>query len=155
MDLANVGTNLAAAGRVHQTLADTFDGRFIMIAKDIRIDELGLVDDPINLLVLARESQEPFEPAMLCRQLVGGSGECLPSTFADLVREIANESSEYRLLRVEIGVEGSKRDAGTLCDVSDTGFMEAALSELDCGRVEDLAQRSLPPGSPRRFSLAC
>ena len=92
---------------------------------------------------------------MLCRQLVGSSSECLPSTFADLVREIANESAEDRLLRVEIGVKGPKRDTGTLGNVRDAGFVEAALSELDRGRVENLPKGSLAPGSSRCLSLAC
>jgi hypothetical protein len=60
MNLADVGTNLASGSRGDEALPNTLDGALVMVTEDVGIHELGLIDDPVDFLVLAIESQEPF-----------------------------------------------------------------------------------------------
>ena len=134
-----------------------------MLAVCARLDELGFVDQAIDVAVLAREPQKDssarpsasiasVDPLRRRRDIV-----------AHLRRHVADDFTEHRLLGIEVGVEGAERDAGALRDPDDRAFGEAALTELGARGVEDLAERALAargvrgafPRSPDRFAPCC
>src|SRR3546814_20682773 len=62
VNLADVVADFTARRALLQPLPHARDGRFIMAALARIIDELGLVDDAIDLLMLAHEAEIGFEP---------------------------------------------------------------------------------------------
>ena len=124
-----------------------------MFPEAFGIDELGFVDDPIDLAVRADEGQEQFERAAFrrpaCRWPRDSTGATWSRTCADMS---ADELLKHRLLAIEIGVEGAERDAGAARDPDDRAFREALLAELFQRRVEDLAKRPL---AARRCAAPC
>src|SRR3546814_3890683 len=67
VNLADVVADFTARRALLQPLPHARDGRFIMAAIARIIDELGLVDDAIDLLMLAHEAEIGFEPDKIGR----------------------------------------------------------------------------------------
>src|SRR3546814_15231984 len=76
------------------------------------IDELGLVDDAVDLLMLAHEAEIGFEPDTFGADLVGRRLHQRGDMIAELLAHIADERLEDFLFRIEIGVEAAERGSG-------------------------------------------
>ena len=151
MNFADVAANLAARRALFQPLAHTRHGRLIVAAIARIIDELGLVDDAVNLLMRAHEAEIGFEPDAFGADLVGRRLHQRRDMVAQLLAHIANERLEDFLLRIEIGVEAAERGSGAARDRADRRFVKAALAEFDRRGVEQLAQRPPPAFGARRL----
>src|SRR3546814_20570240 len=71
VNLADVVADFTARRALLQPLPYARDGRFIMAAIARIIDALGLVDDAVDLLMLAHEAEIGFEPDTFGADLVG------------------------------------------------------------------------------------
>src|SRR3546814_4569770 len=94
VNLADVVSEFTARRALLQPLPHARDGRFIMAAIARIIDELGLVDDAIDLLMLAHEAEIGFEPDTFGADLVGRRLHQRGDMIAELLAHIADERSE-------------------------------------------------------------
>ena len=133
---------------------DALGGRHIMRAEALGIDELGLVDDPVDCLVGRGRSRRKETSARPPVERIGGAASGR-NMVADLRRHVAHQLLEHRLLAVEISVEGAERDARAARDPDDRSVGEALLAELLERGIEDLAQGSLAARGARRLAVAC
>src|SRR5690606_36213216 len=127
-----------------QPLAHARDGRFIVAAIACVIDELGLVDDAVYLLMLAHEAEIGFVTDALGADLVGRRLHERRDMIAQLLAHIADERLKDFLFRIEIGVEAAERRARAARDRADRRLVKTALAEFDRRRIEQLAQRPPP-----------
>ena len=121
----------------------------------LRIDELRLVDDPVDFLVLRHELEERLPPAPFGFEIAAALLQPWPDHAAHLLGQVADEGTEHFILAVEIGVESAERDAGALRDLRDPGLVKSALAKLGGRRIQDSAQRSPPPFGARRLVAHC
>src|SRR3546814_17981673 len=105
------------------------------------IDELGLVDDAVDLLMLAHEAEIGFEPDTFGADLVGRRLHQRGDMIAELLAHIADERLEDFLFRIEIGVETAERGSGAARNRADRRFVTAALPEFDRRPVPHFAFR--------------
>ena len=89
MDLADVALDLAAVRGLSQATRDPVRRSRIMEAKALWIDEFGLVDDPVDLLVVTDETDEFAKPRLLGRDLIG----CGQDRRGDLSRTSARNTA--------------------------------------------------------------
>ena len=70
-----------------------------MLAIGARVDELGFVDDPVDVAVLAREPQEGFERAALAVERIAShplnAGATWSRTCADMSRTSAWNTASF------------------------------------------------------------
>src|SRR5437868_1801733 len=123
-----------------------------MLAVDIRLDELRLVDDPVDGAVIVSEFEEGFERATLAVQAIRRFAKRGAHIVGDLGRHVADERLEQFLLRIEVSVESTERHAGALGDADDRAVGKAALAEFLARGIEDLAQCALAARSARRLA---
>ena len=145
---------LALVARRGQARGNAGRGGLVMLAIALGLDELGLVDDAVDVAMLARELEEGFERAAFAVDRVAWRLELRRDAVADLRRHVAHERLEHRLLAVEVGVEGAERDAGALGDADDRAVGKAALAELVARGIEDLAQGAFAARRARRLAVA-
>src|SRR5258708_5538244 len=143
--VAEAATDFAFVTRGDEARRNACRRRLIMLAVDLRVDEFGLVDDAVDVAVIANEAQEGLERATLTVKPVCCVAERRPDIVADLRRHVANERPEQRLLGFEICVEGAKRDAGALGNADDRAGGKTVLAKFLARGVEDLAQGAPPP----------
>src|SRR5689334_10420590 len=72
--IREVRTDLTLVPSRPETSGDTGSGRFIMFAIGSRFDELGLVDDPVDIAMIVGEAEEGFERPPFSVQAVLGAG---------------------------------------------------------------------------------
>ena len=125
-----------------------------MLPEAFRVDELGLVDDPIDLPMGGNEFEERLEGATFRLERAGRRLQDGRDLVADLSRHVAHEFLEDRLLAVEIGVESTQSDAGAAGDPDDRALGKTLFAELLERCVEDLAERPLPARRARRLAVA-
>src|SRR5947208_2954203 len=120
-----------------------------MLTIDVVGDELRLLDDPVELGMLADEGDERLEPEPLRRHPVRRALHRLGDMGAGGAAHVADQSPEHLLLALEIGVEGAERDPGALGDAGDRSVVKTALAELGRGGLEQPAQGLAPALGPR------
>ena len=139
-----VRADLALVARRGETSGDTGRGRFIMLTIGRRLDEFGLVDDAVDVAVIAGELEEGRKCAALAIQRrpprPSTPGRHCRALAADMSRTSAWNSASFEF---EVGVEGTERDAGALGDADDRAFGKAALAKFLARGIEDLAQSSV------------
>ena len=114
-------------------------------------DEFGLVDDPVDFLVLASEGQECGQRGALGIEGIHVAlGEALRRGHAYAIAEVAYQIAEDRLLASEVRVEAAQRDARALGNRGDRRLMKSTFPELGRRCVEELAPWSMEfdPGLP-------
>src|SRR3546814_17925006 len=107
--LADVGPDFAARRAGLQSLAGAFGRGFIVAAIAGVIDEFGLVDDAVNLLMLAHEAEEGSAADAFGLDLVGRGLKDRGHMVAQLLAHIADERLEDFLFRIQIGLEDAER----------------------------------------------
>ena len=122
-----------------------------MLAIDVLGDELRLLDDPVELGMLAGEGDEGGEAEPLGRQPVRRAAHRLGDMAPGRLAHVADERAEQLLLAFEIGVEGAERDAGARGDPGDRRLVKAALAEFLRRRLEQLAHGLAPALGARRL----
>src|SRR5204862_636400 len=125
--VAKVSGDLALAAGRDQPPRNASRGRLVVLAVGNRGDELGPVDDAVDIAVLAGELEEQLEspPSGIERMRI--FGERGRRRVADLRRHVADQSLEKGLLGVEVGVECAERDTRAPGDADDRTVGKSAL----------------------------
>ena len=84
-----------------QSLADPQCGGFIVSTPFFGGDEFGLIDDPVDFLVLARELQERLQRGMFAIEGRIRVGDNRGDMIADPSRHVEHQRTEQRILRFE------------------------------------------------------
>jgi hypothetical protein len=98
MDLADIVAHFAALGRGLEALGDALGGGGIMHAEALGIDELGFVDDPVDLLVRPRELDERQQAACSAAIWPGApfsAGATCSRTCSDMSRTSARNTASF------------------------------------------------------------
>ena len=90
--------DLALVARSGEPRGDAGRGRLIMLAIGSRFDELGLVDDAIDVAVVAGEAKEGRQRAPFAIQRVARARQGRADIVAHLRRHVADQRLEQRLL---------------------------------------------------------
>src|SRR5690242_7255049 len=122
-----------------------------MFAIGSRLDEFGLVDDSVDVAMLADEVEEHRECAAFAVEAVCRIAQRRADRVTNLRRHVADERLEQPLFRFKVGVERAKGDTGALGNSDDRAFCKTALAKFLPCRIEDLAHRALTPRGSRRL----
>ena len=76
---------------------------------NLLVDEFGLIDDPVDFLVGAREVEESHQRRLLGPIALPSRAKHRSEAFADPAADIADQGPEYRVLAIEVSVERAER----------------------------------------------
>ena len=136
-----------------QPLVDALGGLLVMRAIALRIDKFGLVDDPVDFLVLAGKGHERLQRQLLPLQRVLPLGHRARGMGLDPRAHVPDQRAEQLVLRIEIGIETAERGPGALGYPGDRGLVKTLLAKFQRRRVQQLALGLQPARSARLLVL--